>query len=395
QAQKSHQPYAPTSKQSSSTRSNASTKFKGKEIAKPITPLSESASKEDSDPEQAQRDKDMQKNLALIVKYFKKIYKPTNNNIRTSSNSRNKNVDNSPRYKNDNQIGQFRNQRTVTVSGARETVGSQVALDHCRDAFSVIYLIYAHSSYWIMSANVMNRSIGIDIPVRMISYHWANEHTVMSDSDESTVTYTEAPPSPDYIPGPEEPQSPPLPDFVPEPVYPEYMPHEDEEFPVEEQPLPVAASPTAQSSDYVPDSDPEEDPEEDDDEDPEEDPTDYPADGGDDGDDEDEPSNDDEDEKVDIEADDEEEEEHPAPADSTNVALLAADQAPSTEETEPFKTGESAATPPPHPAYRITARISILALVLTPDWSDAEVARLLTISTPPSSPLSPWSSPLP
>ncbi|GJW49656.1 retrovirus-related pol polyprotein from transposon TNT 1-94 [Tanacetum coccineum] len=44
-----------------STRSNASTKFKGKEIAKPITPPSESASEEDSDPEQAQRDKDMQK----------------------------------------------------------------------------------------------------------------------------------------------------------------------------------------------------------------------------------------------------------------------------------------------------------------------------------------------
>ncbi|GJT39409.1 retrovirus-related pol polyprotein from transposon TNT 1-94 [Tanacetum coccineum] len=126
QAQKSHQPYAPTSKQSSSTRSNASTKFRGKEIAKPITTPSESAFEEDSDPEQAQRDKDMQKNLALIAKYFKKIYKPTNNNIRTSSNSRNKNVDNSPRYKNDNQIGQFGNQRTVTVAGARDTVGSQV-----------------------------------------------------------------------------------------------------------------------------------------------------------------------------------------------------------------------------------------------------------------------------
>ncbi|GJT86776.1 retrovirus-related pol polyprotein from transposon TNT 1-94, partial [Tanacetum coccineum] len=41
---------------------------KGKEIAKPITPPSESASEEDSDPEQAQRDKDMQKNLALIAK---------------------------------------------------------------------------------------------------------------------------------------------------------------------------------------------------------------------------------------------------------------------------------------------------------------------------------------
>ncbi|GJX93433.1 retrovirus-related pol polyprotein from transposon TNT 1-94 [Tanacetum coccineum] len=96
QAPKSHKPYALTSKQSSSTRSNASTKFKGKEIAKPITPPSESAFEEDSDPEQAQRDKDMQKNLALIVKYFKKIYKPTNNNLRTSSNSRNKNVDTTP-----------------------------------------------------------------------------------------------------------------------------------------------------------------------------------------------------------------------------------------------------------------------------------------------------------
>ncbi|GKC72760.1 hypothetical protein Tco_1118643, partial [Tanacetum coccineum] len=69
-------------------------------IAKPITPQSESASKEDSDPEQAQRDKDMQKNLALIAKYFKKIYKPTNNNFRTSSNSRNKNVDTSLRKPN-------------------------------------------------------------------------------------------------------------------------------------------------------------------------------------------------------------------------------------------------------------------------------------------------------
>ncbi|GJX77986.1 hypothetical protein Tco_0324797 [Tanacetum coccineum] len=97
QAPKSHKSYAPPSKQSSLTKSNASTKFKGKEIAKPITPLSESASEEDSDPEQAQRDKDMQNNLALIAKYFKKIYKPTNNNLRTSSNSRNKNMDTSPR----------------------------------------------------------------------------------------------------------------------------------------------------------------------------------------------------------------------------------------------------------------------------------------------------------
>ncbi|GJR76235.1 hypothetical protein Tco_0088600 [Tanacetum coccineum] len=82
--------------------------------------------REDSDPEQAQRDKDMQKNLALLAKYFKKLYKPTNNNLRTSSNSTNKTEDTTPRYNNDSQSRQFGNQRTVTVAGARETVGSPV-----------------------------------------------------------------------------------------------------------------------------------------------------------------------------------------------------------------------------------------------------------------------------
>nr|GEW12746.1 hypothetical protein [Tanacetum cinerariifolium] len=102
----------------------------------------------------------------------------------------------------------------------------------------------------------------------------------MSDSEDSTVTYTtisslyvvrsgdvslgedgppvmskdpyayvvavfQALPAPDYVPSPEEPeQSPPSPvymPYVPEPVYPEYIPVEDEVFPAEEQPLPAAA----------------------------------------------------------------------------------------------------------------------------------------------------------
>ncbi|GJQ89395.1 hypothetical protein Tco_0000534 [Tanacetum coccineum] len=88
---------------SSSTRPSASTRHKGKEIAKLVTPQSESVSEEDSDPEQTQRDKDMQKNLALLAK--------------------NKTEDTTPRYNNDNQLGQFGNQRTVTVVGTRETVG--------------------------------------------------------------------------------------------------------------------------------------------------------------------------------------------------------------------------------------------------------------------------------
>ncbi|GKF13219.1 hypothetical protein Tco_0054681, partial [Tanacetum coccineum] len=201
--------------------------------------------------------------------------------------------------------------------------------------------------------------------------------TIMSDSEHSTVTYTsvskddpdigspgvngppfmpkvppspdyipspEGPPSPDYMPGPEEPeQAPPSPiyiPFVPEPVYPEFLPVDDEVFPAEEQPMPAADSPTHQSPGYIPESNPEEDPEEGDEEDPEEDPADYPADRGDDRDDEESSDDDDDDDN------DAEEEEHLAPAD-------------------------------PYLAYRITARI------------------LLALPTPPPSPLSPYSSPLP
>ncbi|GKG29208.1 hypothetical protein Tco_0416573, partial [Tanacetum coccineum] len=99
--------------------------------------------------------------------------------------------------------------------------------------------------------------------------------------------------------------------------------------------------------DYVPESDPEEEPEEDD-EDHEEDPADYPADGDEDDDDEDE----------------DEEEEHPAPADSVL------------------------------PVHSMTARISIRddpSISLPPR---EEVERLLALTTPPPSPLTPLSSPL-
>ncbi|GJX27878.1 hypothetical protein Tco_0235957 [Tanacetum coccineum] len=196
----------------------------------------------------------------------------------------------------------------------------------------------------------------------------------MSDSEDSTVTYTavsspfeglsdigssgvdgppvmpedpyayvvaafQALPLPDYVPSPEEPEQAPLsPEFVPEPVYMEFMPPEDEVFPIEEKPLPAAVSPTTDSPGYIADSNPEdlkEDPEEDH----------YPTDGGDDDDDDDASFNDDEDDDDDDEEeeDEEEEEEHLALADSV----------------------------PPL------------------------IDRLLAIPSPPPSPLSPWSSPLP
>ncbi|GJV39823.1 hypothetical protein Tco_1418263 [Tanacetum coccineum] len=209
--------------------------------------------------------------------------------------------------------------------------------------------------------------------------------TVMSDSDESGVTYTEEPPSLDYVPGLEEPeQALPSPDYVPGL---EHADDEEEEDPFEDD----------TDDEIVADL------EEDDDEDPEEDPINYPADRGDDGDDEMD-IEEDEANDMDIEADEEDEdddmdveageEEHLAPTDSIVVVLPAT--VPSAEETDPFETDESAATPPPHPAYRMTARITILEPLPVPAWSEAEVARLLAISittiitTPrPDAPLSP------
>ncbi|GKF15772.1 hypothetical protein Tco_0057234, partial [Tanacetum coccineum] len=55
QSSKPHKSYAPTSKASLPTRSHATTRYKGKEIAKPITPPSESASEEDSVQLQAEQ----------------------------------------------------------------------------------------------------------------------------------------------------------------------------------------------------------------------------------------------------------------------------------------------------------------------------------------------------
>nr|GEW46971.1 hypothetical protein [Tanacetum cinerariifolium] len=186
----------------------------------------------------------------------------------------------------------------------------------------------------------------------------------------------EAPPSPDYIPGTE---APPSPDYIPGLEYPEYLPLADDVFLAEEQPLPTAVSPTAESPGYITDSEPKMDPEEEDgdDEKSEGDSIDYPTsrgddDADDDGDDlsEDDTNDEDEEESLDSE---EEEEEHLAP-------------------TVPASALHT--TPPPS-AYRVTARISVRPHILMPFPSELEVEKLLAIPTPPLSSVSPTSYPLP
>nr|GEW86483.1 putative reverse transcriptase domain-containing protein [Tanacetum cinerariifolium] len=214
-----------------------------------------------------------------------------------------------------------------------------------------------------------------------------------------------APPSPDYIPGLEEPQTPPAPqdedehepmfiqphdlDFVLEPIYPEYIPLEDEHvFSAEEQPLPPIDSPTAEWPEYVNESDPEEDPDEYKDDEREDGPADYPMgerDEGDDGDDDDgDSSGDDADD--DDKDEDEEEDEHLAPTNST-IAIPTVELVTPPEGTKlviPLPSTDTTAT-----RARITIRLQA-AISLPPE---AEIERLLAMPTPPPSPLASLSPP--
>ncbi|GJW39474.1 reverse transcriptase domain-containing protein, partial [Tanacetum coccineum] len=205
-----------------------------------------------------------------------------------------------------------------------------------------------------------------------------------------------APPSPDYIPDPEDPQTPPIPqdederepmfvqahdpDYVPEHAYPEYIPLEDEHvFPAKEQPLPSVDSSIAESPGYITKSDPEEDLEEYEDDETEDGLIDYPMDRGDDGDDDDDDSSrDDADDEDEDDKDEEEEEEHLAPANSTIVV-------PTDEPVSPPK-GTEPTIPPPSTDITIEARITVrphASISLPPE---VEVERLLAMTTPLSSP---------
>ncbi|GJT58304.1 hypothetical protein Tco_0993358 [Tanacetum coccineum] len=174
-------------------------------------------------------------------------------------------------------------------------------------------------------------------------------------------------------------------DYVPEPIYPEYIPLEDEhEFPVEEQPLPPVDSPTAESPRYVTELDPEADPEEYEDDETDDGPIDYPMDGGDDGDDDngdsyrDDANDEDEDED---EEDEDEEEEHLAPADSAVVV-------PTDEPVSPPE-GTELVIPPPSTDITIGARIFVWPQTSISLPPEAEVERLLAMTTPsPSPPIS-------
>nr|GFB48826.1 hypothetical protein [Tanacetum cinerariifolium] len=110
--------------QNSSTRSQqAAIRNRGKAIVNSPQPIYYQEPSMVADDDETSKDKEIDKLMALISLSFKKIYKPTNNNLRTSSNTNRANQDNSPRI---SKSTGYENLRIGNVAWARETIGSTV-----------------------------------------------------------------------------------------------------------------------------------------------------------------------------------------------------------------------------------------------------------------------------
>nr|GEW94618.1 hypothetical protein [Tanacetum cinerariifolium] len=108
--------------QNSSTRSQqAATRNIGKAIVNSPLPIYDQEPSMVAEDDEMSKDKEIYKLMALISLSFKKIYKPTNNNLQTSSNTSRANQDNSPTI---SRGTGYDNQRIVNVAESRETLGT-------------------------------------------------------------------------------------------------------------------------------------------------------------------------------------------------------------------------------------------------------------------------------
>nr|GEX95231.1 retrovirus-related Pol polyprotein from transposon TNT 1-94 [Tanacetum cinerariifolium] len=104
----------------------AANRNSGKAIINSPQPIYDQESSMVAEDDETSKDKEIDKLMALISLSFKKIYKPTNNNLRTSSNTSRANQDNSSWI---NKNAGYENKRIGNVAGARET-----KLKRARDA---------------------------------------------------------------------------------------------------------------------------------------------------------------------------------------------------------------------------------------------------------------------
>nr|GEW34660.1 hypothetical protein [Tanacetum cinerariifolium] len=106
------------------TRSQqAATKSRGKAIVDSLQPTYDQEPTMVAKDDEISKEKEINKLMALVSLSFKKIYKSTNNNLRTSSNTSRAHQDNTPRI---HKGTRYDNQRVVNVAGTKENVGAQI-----------------------------------------------------------------------------------------------------------------------------------------------------------------------------------------------------------------------------------------------------------------------------
>nr|GFA22238.1 hypothetical protein [Tanacetum cinerariifolium] len=108
----------------------AATRKRGKSVVNPPPPIYDQEPTMVAEDDKMSKDKEIDKLMALISLSLKKIYKPTNNNLRTSSNTCRANQDNSSRI---NRGTGYDNQRIVNVARARENVEQADWMDDTDD----------------------------------------------------------------------------------------------------------------------------------------------------------------------------------------------------------------------------------------------------------------------
>nr|GEV70183.1 hypothetical protein [Tanacetum cinerariifolium] len=107
---------------------------RGKAIVNSPQPIYDQEPSMVAKDDKTSKDKEIDKLMALISLSFKKIYKPTNNNLRTLSNTSRGNQDNSSRV---NKGAGYEHQRFGNVAGARKTVGKGCTLSQGKDAIEL------------------------------------------------------------------------------------------------------------------------------------------------------------------------------------------------------------------------------------------------------------------
>ncbi|GJV72752.1 hypothetical protein Tco_1492747 [Tanacetum coccineum] len=97
----------------------AATRNRGNAIVNSPSPTYDQEPEMVTEDDTLSKEKEIDKLIALISLSFKKIYKPTNNNLKTSSNTSRSHQDNTLRI---NRGTGYDNQRVINVAGARENV---------------------------------------------------------------------------------------------------------------------------------------------------------------------------------------------------------------------------------------------------------------------------------